>query len=274
MDRKKYKNKVIYHVHNEVGSAFGCEKLIVQSKFVLGISNYVNQTLKKRFPNLDDKKLKILHNTINLEELNKVSKNGKKIRKKYKISEDTILVLFVGRICRDKGIEQLVDAFSKLRKKNLKLMIVGNYYFGTNLMSDFEKKIYAKTEEFKEKVIFTGFVPNKNIGAYYGAADIVVLPSMWEEPAGLTMIESMASSSGVTITTNSGGIPEYVGKKNGIILDKDRDDFIENLANEINRFAMDKDIRRIYNELGKNKAEEYNYIDYVERFEECINGKI
>ena len=37
-----------------------------------------------------------------------------------------------------------------------------------------------------------------------------MLPSMWDEPAGLTMVEAMASGVPV-ITTNSGGIPEYSG---------------------------------------------------------------
>ena len=82
----------------------------------------------------------------------------------------------------------MINAFSHIKNDNVKLIVAGNYYFGTNLVNDFEKKIHDMVEKYKEKVIFTGFIPNKEIGAYYSAADITILPSIWEEPAGLTAV--------------------------------------------------------------------------------------
>ena len=65
---------------------------------------------------------------------------------------------------------------------------------------------------------------------YYNVADITVLPSLWDEPAGLTMIESMSCGTPV-ITTSQGGIPEYV--KYGALIVQVDDDIEENIAKGI-----------------------------------------
>ena len=80
----------------------------------------------------------------------------------------------------------------------------------------------------------------------------------------------MAATSGVTITTNSGGIPEYMGNKNGIILDKNNPEFIENLTFIMNEMINDEKQRKEYEKLGKKRVKKFNYIDYIKYFRNCI----
>lgn len=267
---KRYKDKILYHVHNEVHNTFGCKKLICKSRTILGVSQYINKSLEKKFVKIDKNKFRVLYNVVDLEKLETASKKRKYIREKYRIKDEEIVFLFAGRICKEKGIYEVINAFSHIKNDNVKLIVAGNYYFGTNLVNDFEKKIHDMVEKYKEKVIFTGFIPNKEIGAYYSAADITILPSIWEEPAGLTVLESMAATSGVTITTNSGGIPEYMGNKNGIILDKNNPEFIENLTFIMNEMINDEKQRKEYEKLGKKRVKKFNYIDYIKYFRNCI----
>ena len=69
----------------------------------------------------------------------------------------------------------------------------------------------------------------KNVPDYLHLADIAVLPSMWEEPFGLTIVEALAAGLPL-ITTRSGGIPEIC---EGIATIVERDNIVYNLASAI-----------------------------------------
>jgi glycosyltransferase involved in cell wall biosynthesis len=66
--------------------------------------------------------------------------------------------------------------------------------------------------------------------SYLKIANIIVVPSIWEEPFGLTVLEAMAAGVPL-IATRSGGIPEIC---KGVATLIDRDNVCENIANAIN----------------------------------------
>ncbi|HFR3749018.1 TPA: glycosyltransferase family 4 protein, partial [Streptococcus suis] len=147
-----------------------------------------------------------------------------KLYQKYNLKPENKIVLFTGRLTPDKGILELLEAFNNLNLNNVILLIVGSYYFKSDTHSDFEKQF---KDLANSSVRFTGFVEYEDIPKTYQLADIVVLPSIWEDPAPLTVIEAL--SAGVPlITTDSGGIPEYVKGTDTIVLTRD-----ENLVNNI-----------------------------------------
>ena len=82
-------------------------------------------------------------------------------------------------------------------------------------------------------------MPYDEIWKYYKIADVAALPSIWEEPAGLTMIEACAAGVPL-ITTNSGGIPEYVLCKYACVLE--RNNLVESLITAINNVLNHEDI--------------------------------
>jgi len=102
----------------------------------------------------------------------KLMERAAALRRQLRIPERAAVVLFVGRLTRDKGIPELVEAFMRLDKKfpNLRLMLVGCF--------ETEDPLPAKTRRQLERhrgIIFAGAV--QDIASYYAAADIVVLPS-------------------------------------------------------------------------------------------------
>jgi len=108
------------------------------------------------------------------------------------ITEDDLVVLFVGRIASEKSIDFLINNHSQLLKKNkkTKLLIVGD---GPDLEN--YKKL-AKKQKIENSVIFTGKVAWNDIPLYYNMADIFVTASH-TETQGLTVIEAMAASKSV-----------------------------------------------------------------------------
>lgn len=269
---KKYENKYIYHLHNEIGSTFGCKKLLLNSSQVWGVSEYVNRTVREFLPETNNCiKFRVLHNVIDVNSIADKTKNREYLREKYGFREDDIVCIFVGRLCKDKGIEELLEAFAEISDERIKLLIVGNYYFGTNLESDFEKHLKTLIDVKRNDVVFTGFVHNSEIGAYYNCADIAVLPSIWDEPAGLTVIEAMAASLSV-ITTNSGGIPEYVDG-NAIILDKTRSNLVSQIKEAITLLASNKEQRKEYGNNAYQRALLFDSSKYASTINTFLTGE-
>ena len=176
------------------------------------------------------------------------------------------VILFAGRIDPSKGIGQLVSAFSQLNRDDAILVICGSTNFGAERISNFESQMKKKFEALGSKILFLGYVPYSEMWKYYKIADVAVLPSMWPEPAGLTMIEATAAGIPL-ITTDSGGIPEYIDRTYAILLK--RDDFlITKLVESINA-VLDNELEwKIKASIAqstvlKNNNEERFYNDFV-----------
>lgn len=174
----------------------------------------VSTDLAKKMEKLGVKedKIIIINNAINTK-LFKPTKN-KSIRIKYGISENEILILFVGYLDTFKGIFNLLDAFNKIKiehKSKIKLMIVGTGPKENEII-----KTAAKLD-LDQFVIFVGQISNTDIPIYYQNADIFVLPS-YTEGLPLSILEAMACKLPI-IATNVGGIPEIVKDNfNGFIV--------------------------------------------------------
>jgi spore coat protein SA len=262
-NKNKYEGRYIYHLHNVVENTFGCHDIIASSKQVYGVSHYINNTFSEKFPQFPKENMIVFKNCIELEMI-KHCKIKFNVRQKYGIKSSETIFIFVGRLCPEKGIKELLEAFSMIGYSDAKLLVVGNFYFGSDMVSDFEKELQELAEPLGDRVVFTGFIHNSEIANYYNAADIAVLPSIWEEPAGLTIIEAMASGLPV-ITTNSGGIPEYTDKSCTILVDREKN-LIKDLVNAMEILYKDKELRRRMQKNSTRYAEKYSQQNYFKNF--------
>lgn len=236
---ERYTDKVYYHLHNEVTNDFGCKHEIAQVRKVLGVSNYIVGTLDKFLREhgeggLNPEQKAVWRNGVDTSRFgsNEAKSKAKVFRTKYGISDDDIVFLFSGRLTPEKGAEELLEAFTQVADQvpNAKLVVAGAFFFNSNIKSPFEQKLHdlASQPQVKRKIIFTGFVDYNDMPALYEMADVCVLPSIWDDPAPLAVIESLASGKPL-ITTRSGGIPEYANDDCAIILERD-DQLVEHLA--------------------------------------------
>jgi glycosyltransferase involved in cell wall biosynthesis len=110
-------------------------------------------------------------------------------------------VVFVGRLHRQKGVDTLVTAVRRLPSDTM-LTLVGD---GPERRA-IERQ--AREMGIAERVRITGFVPHADVPALLAAADVVVLPSRYEE-LGTALVEAMAAGRPI-VATAVGGIPEVV----------------------------------------------------------------
>lgn len=266
---ERYADKVYYHLHNEVTNDFGCKHEIAQVKKVLGVSNYIVDTLDKFLKEHGEGGLKpeqkaVWRNGVDISRFgsDEAKRKAKDFRTKYGINDDDIVFLFSGRLTPEKGAEELLEAFTQVvdQVPNAKLVVAGAFFFNSNIKSPFEQKLHdlASQHQVEGKIVFTGFVDYNDMPALYEMADVCVLPSIWDDPAPLAVIESLVSGKPL-ITTRSGGIPEYANDDCAIILERD-DQLVEHLAQAMIILASDaqrRDSMAAYDiELGHDLTSE------------------
>lgn len=112
----------------------------------------------------------------------------KDFRTKLGLNQDDFVLLFLGRMSREKSIDDLITRFSKIAKTNskVKLLLVGG---GPD-----QKYFETQVEQLgiSNQVIFTGMIVPTQVGCYYQVADLFVNFSL-SETQGLTYIEALAS---------------------------------------------------------------------------------
>ncbi len=120
---------------------------------------------------------------------------------------DTFIVLFVGRLVKEKGIVPLLQA-AKIWNSKILLLIIG-----TGPLEDDVKRY-----EYKERVNYIGKVSQENLPLYYSAADVLVVPSLHEEGFGRVILESFSCATPV-IAAKRGGILEAMNQDVGYFID-------------------------------------------------------
>lgn len=141
--------------------------------------NGVKQDLMKY--KITSKPLKVLANgNINGIDLNYFSKDQiseehqLNLKKELGINKNDFVFVFVGRLVGDKGINELVEAFSKLRIQNSKLLLVG--LLETDL--DPLRQMTLKEIEYNNDIISVGF--QKDVRPYLAISKVLILPSYRE----------------------------------------------------------------------------------------------
>lgn len=109
-------------------------------------------------------------------------------------------VLYFGRISPEKGLQNLIKVFLQLPKIPLKIVGVGNY--------EYEKKLRNLAGTSKN-IQFLGFRYGRQLKEIIGNCRFSILPSIWNEVFGLSILESFAAGKPV-ISANIGGIPEVI----------------------------------------------------------------
>ncbi len=136
------------------------------------------------------------------------------IREKYNLKDSDFVFGFVGRITRDKGINELFFAFKEIieTNPNAYLMMVGR----PELDKTVNKELFDWAR-YSKNVIFTGYTTT--VEKYLSAMDTFVFPS-YREGFGLVVIEAEAMGVPVIVTDIPGPIDAMVKDKTGLIVSK------------------------------------------------------
>lgn len=135
------------------------------------------------------------------------------------------VVGFLGRIAVEKGADVLLDAAALLsdRGHRFSLRIVGDTNWGEHNSNPYVEGVGSRIAALRERgvVIETpGHVGRADLPATLAASDIHVLPSRWDEPCSLALLEGMASGLPV-VASATGGSPEIVGANGALFARED-----------------------------------------------------
>lgn len=269
---EKYKGRLWFHIHNDVPN--NVDRKCLKKVKLMMISKYLGNKVVAMCGH-NSPEMHVVKNGIDVKRFCKVPADAvkKDFRTRFGIRETEKVILFVGRIIPEKGVEQVIDSFLQImsNNQNVVLLIVGSLNFDLERTSEFEKTIHQKSKMANGRIKFTGFIPQSEISALYHIADVAVLPSMWEEPAGLTMLEAAAAGVPV-ITTNAGGIPEYLRNDLGIFLDRDNE-LVNNISNNIVAVLNNPDKwEKISEEAKKYVSATFSEEKFYESFVDTIQG--
>ncbi|MGT2783895.1 glycosyltransferase family 4 protein [Streptococcus merionis] len=163
----------------------------------------LNHFIEKEYFNSSHQICEVVENAVTFSQ-----KNLKKIidEKRSIVHNMDTRFLFVGSILRQKGIFKMVEAFKELSAyPNITLDIVGK---GADL-----QELKAEIES-DSRIKYLGFKSNPDLNNIYRSADVLVVPSDWDEPFGRVAIEGNSNGLPV-IGSNRGGIPEIVHTTKG-----------------------------------------------------------
>ena len=263
--------KIIYHIHNSklTKESRYAEELYYAADQIICVSDFITNEVKSIVPN--DKKCVTVHNGI---DLNAFSPNIKSsiCRKNMGLTEDDFVLLFSGRINREKGISELLDAFLSIKElSNIKLLVIGSsFYGGSNTEDLFINSLKEKIDCISNRIYFTGFIPYDRMPDYLSIADVSVIPSIWDDPFPTTVLEAQAMGLPI-ITTRRGGIPEEVSEENAILLETD-EHFIENLANAILDLYQHPEKREAMAKASLERSKLFDKETYAKNFFSAIEN--
>lgn len=237
--KKKYGVPLIVTVHGSDIFALKnfifrlIQKITLKNCDMCTVNSSATETeVLKRFPEFKNKIVKIPMG-VDLEKFRK--KNN--VLKKYK--EENI-ILFVGRLSKQKGVEYLISAMPDVLKKikNARLLIIGE----GQSKQDLEK--LTRKLRLDKAIDFLGGVAQEDLVDYYNASKAVVLPSLSSktgtEGLGLVLLEAMATKTAV-VGSNIGGIKDIIKDKETGLLSEQKNP--RSLSKCIITLLKDKNLR-------------------------------
>jgi UDP-glucose:(heptosyl)LPS alpha-1,3-glucosyltransferase len=229
----------------------GCKK-------VIAVSEEVKRELMAAYA-IPEQKIVVLHNGVDLKRFHPSLRTKWRdvIRQEWNIPLSSAVVLFVGSGFRRKGLDRLLRLWHSPNFVNLYLLVVGN---------DARMARYRAwaTKQAPGRIIFTG--RQNNIEKFYGAADIVALPSI-QEAFGNVILEGLASGLPVIVSRSVGAAKLLTGSlAQGILADPDESAELEfKLANTLEQSRRPEtaiEARRL--------SEAYSWKNHFRRLEDCL----
>ncbi len=159
-------------------------------------------------------------------------------------------ILFIGTLEPRKNVATLIEAYSLLiaRYPSLKLIIGGAKGW-------FCEGIFAEVDRLglQGRVLFPGYIPQRELPFWYNAAELFVYPSLYEG-FGLPPLEAMACGTPV-IASDASSLPEVVGEAGMLVNPLD----VEALAEAMGHVLSDEALRRGMSERGLKRARRFSW---------------
>jgi len=229
-------------------------RTITKNTVIFTDSAYARDEFVKYFPEYKDNKIIVDYLAADSKKYFKSDSIDKMILTKYKIPTDRKYILSLCSLNKRKNLNFLVDSFVDFLEKNpnikdLDLVLAGPKGW---LMDEMFKSI-KNADKYKDRIILTGFVDEKDINTIYNGAFAFIFPSLLEG-FGLPVLEAMQCGVPV-ISSNATSLPEVYGEAAMAINPTKKEELIK----AIERFYSDENLRKEYIEKGLEQAKKFTW---------------
>jgi glycogen(starch) synthase len=164
-------------------------------------------------------------------------------------------VLFVGRLAPQKGVRNLVAAAGLLEDPSAQVLLVGDGPERPALERE------AQRTGVGDRLHFLGFVAHDRLPAVLAHADLLVLPSLYEE-LGTVLLEAMQAGLPI-VASKTGGIPDVIEDGvNGLLVPPGEPEL---LARAIDRLLADRGLAYRLSEGARERGKDYDWEVLAER---------
>lgn len=244
-----------------------------EASAVIAVSEGMKRDILRSYPFLDESKVSVVHNGIDLERWGPV--DDKDLVRGLGIDPDRPSAVFVGRITRQKGLPYLLRA-AALLPPDVQLVLCAGAPDTPEILAEVQAGVAALQAERSGVVWLDRLLSQGELSAVLTAATTFVCPSIYE-PLGIVNLEAMACAAPV-VGTATGGIPEVVEdgvtgrlvpidqRDDGTGIPPDPDRFVADLASAIIEVVSDPAAARELGRAGRSRAErEFSWSSIAER---------
>jgi glycosyltransferase involved in cell wall biosynthesis len=207
----------------------------------------------KRYWRIPKNKFTVIYNGVNIDQFYPEIKKAEYAKEKYHINKKVIL--YVGRVCQQKGTHILIKAMELLnnRRNDLELVIAGPINnFGTS-----EDSSHWEEQIRKVNGRYLGPIDEKELSNIYNLADLFVMPTIDLEMFGMAAVEALACGKPI-VCSDHGGLKEIVNKDVGLLFPVGDSNA---LANCIENLIDDDDFNNLRRENALKVAKNFSWIE-------------
>ncbi len=184
-------------------------KILKKADIKIALSSAVNEKLRLCGIN---KGTVIVPNPVDTDLFSEISKKAiASLKKRWDLGK--ITVAFVGPLTQNKGILEALKVMVPILKnhKEVTFLVIGKGPLRKQI------DVEVKKNDLESQIKLVGYLPYKEIPKAYSASDIIVFPSIWQEPFGRIAIEAMAAGKPI-VASDVGGIKDIVNDKTGFLV--------------------------------------------------------
>ncbi|MBC7946411.1 MAG: glycosyltransferase family 4 protein [Chitinophagaceae bacterium] len=222
--------------------------VLANSSAIITISQSVKQEILLKYPSIDENKIKVVHLGYDCTRFYELPTSDS-ILMRYGL-KDLKYILYVGSICENKNIRNIIKSYMISDCADWNLVIAGNvldynYYC--------ELKCFVSANNLGEKIKFIDYVGYDDLPALYRGSSLFIFPSFYEG-FGLPILEAMAC--GVPVVTSSRhAMPEVAGDA-AFLVDPD---CVDKIAVAIKEVLTNNDVRNALVTKGLKRVLDFSW---------------
>jgi len=240
---------LIHHFHNQISMS---KRFVPQFReavnVVTAVSRFTGQWIEETY-GLPADSVQTIYNGVDIEAFHPPRRKA-----------DSLPVInFVGRTGIEKAPDLLLKAAAKLAEKTqaFRVQLLGSNHWHKYEKDDYQKELDRLTADLEKtgvQVHRPGHIARVDLPGLLGQAHINVVPSRWDEPFALTILEGMACGL-ASVVSRTGGAPEVVGDA-GLLFERDS---VEGLAEHLGALLWDEDLRAGYTRKARERAAQFTW---------------